>query len=664
MPDKPQTDLADHLLNTVLVDAKQNRSESEVKWDRNRAMREVDPTYDPKGTWKKDEKAPPWASDTMFDVGKQKCIAAHSVATDAVLKDGNVPFLIKEREGTTHEQAADEDAALQADIDDVIEVERSRLRYQMAQSKAADQLSRCFDDAITYGETWGHCFVTQFSDRRRVQVAPGVWEWTETPQQSKAFEWVSVWEMYRDMEALDEHAGEYIIRRRNISACELMDLMGNDAYIHDHIKTVLEKQAHNSDRDIPSSFSIEAEEPRLRNIPNRQKNIEHCEFFARVPRHLADKFEREISNPGDAEQIPGMQPEDLDPQNNDLKNYDKVEVFAVTAGDEVIAYERDPIERIYKRVEWEPANDRPDGRGVPDNLEFEQKVLNGAIRSMENNAKLMASLVAAVKREFLETDPEDALGKDGAIIDLAEECKSANDAIQQITFESIIAPLIQVIEMFLQFSDMSSAIPRAEQGQQSVNPQTAFELQQRLERSGKYMGGCIRRIDELVGWVVNQFHDYNMDNPDIVTGKGDFEVTANGFTSFQDQVIRLQTLLQNLSLVLQSEDLSRITKVRAMWREILKSQDLDPDEFVKSLEQIQQEDEGRAQSEEAQLQLAALRADVAGKQAKAKRDDVAANKDAASIPRDDLKAQSDRARTIADIESKTSDSSGRMHEAA
>jgi hypothetical protein len=264
----------------------------------------------------------------------------------------------------------------------------------------------------------------------------------------------------------------------------------------------------------------------------------------------------------------------------------------------------------------------------------------------------LSNLVAAVKREMMDTDPEDALGDEGGIIALSENCTDARQAIQQVTFQNILAPLIEGIRMFLEFGDYESQLPRAEQGAQGDNSQTAFELQQRLERSGKYIGGGVRRFDDMIQWYVGQQCDFNQANPAETVGVGNFRVIATGFSSFQNQVVRLNKLLQTLNTIIASPDLSRMHKLQWLLREIYKAQDIDPDQLLKSPDEQAQDDQAQQQSEQNQLAIAMLKAEVAAAEAKGRKDDASAQQILASIETTRQTVNTDRARAVVDIESK------------
>jgi hypothetical protein len=641
--------LAQYLIG-LLSSAETNRANSETKWNRNRAARNADADLDPLGTWKKNERKGAWKSKSVFGISKQKVQTAHAICMDAVFKDGVVPFNVILDEDAEAELAAAADPEVSVTVNREIQSAVSRLRRQLTETHATAEMMKVFDDGATYGEGWLHVVKTEIMRKRKVEAAPGVWTTADEPEDCMAGEYVSLWEMFRDMEAPDVQGGEFVIRRQSWSAWQIASI-NTPLVIQSAMKRVLERAKTCEAGSVGDQTTPDKnhEPPRIRDLPQRRRNIRMCEFWAKVPRAKVEAFERSLATEMDAG-VSAPAPEPA--ADGEERDFDRVEVFALLAGDEIVAFQRDPGPRPFFRFTWDTNNDTPDGRGICDALESEQKALNGAVRAMENNAKLLTNLMLAVKREMMKSDPEKLLVDEGGVLDLDEDCEDARKAIQQIKFDSILNECVTIINMFMEFADLSSQIPRAQQGAQAANPQTAFELQQRLEMSGKYLGNVVRRFDEAIDWMVGIVHDYNQANTEIKDGKGPFTTKANGFTSFQNQVIRLNKLLQAMGMALQSPDLSKITRLRVLWTEILKAQDIDADAVVRTEEEIAEIDRAQAESEDRMIALEAARSKAAADGAHARLRDAQAAKTESEIGIERERLTTDRARAVVDIEDK------------
>ena len=600
-------------LDSVMDTAKEQRLSAEIKWNGNRATRHADASLDSSGKWKRYEKVQTnpkgqFKADTFFGIIKQKCITAHAIFTDEVLKGGQLPYMLAMRDEGRKTDLLENDPDAMKMVDNEIEHASKRLQRQFENCEASDEVSKIADDNIGYGECWAHTYVTDMVSTRYIEVAPGLYDPVIESESTKGVEHVSIWEMFRDMESKTPEGGQYVIRQRMESAYDIRQLSDKPNFIPVKIKQVLADlpntpQGDGSNQAPASSNSLP---PYLRNITNRKKTVEKREFWALCPTRKAMAFEAMIPAllaTEDPANIPAAQQSVT--TTEDQPAGDMVRCLITTANSLIIQFKRDPGKIPYNRVEWEPDNDSPNGRGIPDNMEATQKTLNGMIRSVEDNTKLLANLMVAIRENFFEGDISDVF-KEGGIMKLTNDADGVNlsEAIMQFKFNDITGSLYKGIEMFLEFADMESQVPRASQGQQSANPQTAYELQQRLERAGKYIGNAIRRFDKLIRWIVDDFHTYNMANPEITDGKGDFIVKALGFTSFQNRVIKLQKLMQMLTIIISNEELTARAKLTWLLNEIAKALDLDPDELWKSEEQMVAENQAKQESVETQLQLA------------------------------------------------------------
>jgi hypothetical protein len=319
---------------------------------------------------------------------------------------------------------------------------------------------------------------------------------------------------------------------------------------------------------------------------------------------------------------------------------------------------------------WEENIDGIGGRSISDNLVDIQRTLNGAIRSFEDTTKLIANFILAVKRRLVTNKSINDVVKNGGILELDEECGNIGEAVQQLVFQDITGPLTKAIDMFMGFADLSSNLPRAEQGQQSENAQTAYELQQRLDKSGKYLASVVRNFDRIIKWLAEQFYDYNAGNMELDVQRIPAVVKPLGFTSFENRYLRVQRLIQMLTMALQNQTLERITKIKWLWEEIGKAQDLEADQFIKTTEEIDAElqRELAAQQPPAKAPVAPPQPDpakealvaatVQEKQAKAEKDKATADKTRTSAAIELGRAQNEAATKQAMIEANNRKLSG------
>lgn len=655
-------------VSQLLKNAQMNRASLETKWIANYTSFTGDETRDAK-TWKKKEgESESWKSTTFFDITRQKITAGVSLTSDILFKGGKVPFMLAPEQRSVALRQTDPMV-----IESAIEQNQDLINRQMENSRAIAELKRALIYGATYGDMWVKTFTSEMVERWWDEPQVNVLVKTETRQRTKAFEARSPWDIWRDLETSDCQSMEYIFERRMMTVAQMRAFAKRGLPFIEKalVEVVASAPLNTSGATSQTPTNVNTMAPGLREIAFRNHPVEAFEGWVRVPRADADAFEIENglspsptaeplpANPtaeGDQPAIEGSQDQvnmgvsgddSLLPDQFSNKESDKVDVFVITVAGRVVAYQREPGDRPYFFEMWEENIDGIGGRSISDNLTDIQRTLNGAIRSFEDNTKLIANFILAVKRRLVTNKSINDVIRTGGVLELDEECQNVNEAIQQLAFQDITGPLTKAIDMFMNFADLSSNLPRAEQGQQSENAQTAYELQQRLDKSGKYLAIVVRNFDRIIKWLAEQFYDYNAGNMEL-TGiqKIPAIVKPLGFTSFENRYLRVQRLIQMLTLALQNPQLAQITKIKWLWEEIGKAQDLEADQFIMSDEEIQSALQAQQaaqvppqQAPEAQpppdpAQEALVAATVQEKQAKAEKD----------------KATADRTRTAAAIE--------------
>lgn len=586
----------------ILREAKANRTRVQKKWVRNYAAANCDDNFDP-DTWKEQEskKKKTWKSDSYLDVTRQKITAFMALAVDSVFKGGRVPFMLDADTRTV--PPTTDPLIVQAAIDS----NQDEIHRQQTATDAITHLKRCLLSGAIYGEYYAKRYVTDAVETVQEEPYPNMLVKTVRRTPTAAIRQVSVWNFWWEREAGSPQRAEYCIEREMIGQTQLRAMAHKPFFMADKIKAVLDKSA-NRQRQSQTPADTSTLPPGHRTTPYRSRPTEYYEFWLWVPVDKADEFELQNAEslrqanippewaPGAAaaerEQQPPPQGQDNVPDSGapDTDDSRRVYVYLGFCEGEIIAYCRDPGDNPFFGDQFEETLDSLYGRGIADNIESWQKAVNGAVRSFENNAKLIANFIVAVKRRLLTNKIEDQIDE-GGVLELSEECQDIGKAVQQLVFQDITGPLLKWLEVFMEFADLASNIPRAQQGQQVGNPQTAFELAQRLERSGKYVGEIIARFDKLVAWSSQAYYDANSENPDLQIPKIPAVVKALGFTSFENRYIRLQRLLQVLNLVLSdpSGELRGLSKIRWLYEEILKGLDLEPAQAMKSPEEQAQE---------------------------------------------------------------------------
>ncbi len=596
--------LAYYLREVLFDEFKRNREDLEVKYRKNwNAFNSISETE-----WKKDE-GKDWRSNTFIQVTKMKVLAAYSMVLDMFMQGGKIPFTLVPSpwDNVVLEDLPDDE---RESVEDTIDDAKHNIDQQFADCNADIEFGKCIMSGALYGETFAKGYVHEIERKgyKPVNYAPeGLqdptgqhvrYEKYSEKKNAPAFRYSSVWNVFRDYETDDLQAGAGIIDREMMSAYDLNSKKGGPFWIDSAITDAIKAA-------VPPGASSHAGEdtdrlpPGMRDIKSRKKTIETLECWCRVPRSVAEDFEQNHLK-GKAGKSSWW---DFAEFENDG---DEVEIVAVVADNEVVRYVRNEGKRLWYRAKWEDKLDHYECTGVADNVQDVQQVLNGMVRAFEDNIKLIANVIIAIKKRMLAPDALQDGIKPGEQIEIAEEVDDARKAIQQITIQDITGSLLNGIPMFERYADEGSMIPKIMQGvvAEKHKPDTLGEMNMLQQNSGRYLGSVIKNYDDgLVEPIVRDFFDYNMEDPEVQKGKGNFIAQALGFTSFQDRIMKLQKLLQFLGLTSESEILATEVKFRDLLGDVAKALDLDPDQVMKSTEEKQEEQEqAQAMAEQQQAE--------------------------------------------------------------
>lgn len=576
--DSGDSPLAEYVLG-IFRKWKSNREQKlDKKWYQNLGAFNRDPALSTK--WKKADGSELWTSEAMSDISKQKCVAAHAIICDVYFKGGKLPLMLQDDtlpEEVT-EAAADPqipDIPEKPERDAAIASHEQFMHRQHAAFDAKGELDRGIKVCSIYGETYFERYIYKKSEKRFVEMAPGVLEVATDEMRIPAFKHIGVWGVYRDLDVDDPREGHGVMVVDRCSPRDLLDMVDEPYYI----KEAIEEVAKGCVDKIPDG---ETPEPRRRDLSHFTKGIRRIRYFGLVPRRLASELSRKY---------PDSELEDVTYDEGDQES-DTVECHMVIAKNRVIRFaltERE--DRPIDRLVWEDPVDEVGGLGVCDNLKDIQHSINGLLRNMDDNAKIISGIILAIKRNMLSGAEVGDFSKRVTIFDIDPEVKgNAQEAFQQIKIDGMLEQLRSTVEHYTQMADLSSFVPRIQQGQQLDSSDTAFELSERIERSGKYLGVVIIHVDTFVERYSTWAYQYNMlDDAVPAEKKGVWRVKALGFTSFSNRVVRLQKLLQLLGIILQNEQIMSLVKVRYLLEEICKAMDLDPAEVLKSPQELMDE---------------------------------------------------------------------------
>lgn len=629
--------VADYL-GAMLSQAKANRDPVERKWLQNwgdfLASDEAKGSWDTRGEWKPGEDNDKgWKSKIRSDGTRQKIQAAHAQLTDIFFQGGRIPFMLTIDERSVPDVSPD----FMREAEAAAEVIEEDIQTCANETDAQNELGMTLLYGGIYGEMILKGTITDVEDSFYGPSEDGQLAKQTLRRPTIACAAVDPWMIWRDLESPDIRKGAYVFES---APCNLHDLeKWKRLPFHDvhAIERVIAK--HSGQTGMQAAADITHEPPWLREIPNRLRTIQTHEAWALVPSILVDGMQwgRAVGADGmtitvaptpavaatpEAAGIgqdaalaePVIAPPEPPPANETQMTW----IFAKFVDDELLAFQAEPGPHKYRNQYWEQDIDRKQGRGIADNNLCNQHVLDGLFRAYDNQLKILSSIMIVLNRcKFVNGSSLEKVLKEGGVLEVDADVDDLRKAFDLLKVPDVTGPIVKGIESFMAFQDLSTHVPRIEQGQQTFEAQTLGELHMRLEQGGKYLGGVARRLDNLVQWFAQENYDYRMSDPDSDLPKVPAVVKALGFTSFQNKTERAQKLINMIQMALTSPLLLGMTELGWLWEEYGKSIDLEADQYIKSQDRQQIEaqpgpdilTEAKALLMQAQAELAQAKAE-------------------------------------------------------
>lgn len=604
-----KTGLAEYLTKRFEAWKKDRQTILEPKWQNAlNSMKRVDNST--KKKFKKDE-GEDWRDDSYIGITKAKIYTVYSILVEILLNKGQIPFSLEPSPYQTDLMDDQQQAAIESEIDKMEDL----IREQQADRKADREMMKKLLSLLIYA-----CCISKYNIEsvirkrwaKQAYVKQGLEQYAEA--QAVRYEqqtderpvpghvYVSVWNMFWDMEGGDLQTCDGYCERQMVSCTDLRKKKGKPYYIDEAIDRAISEYRKNQ-----SVKDSDALPPGQREISDRKKSLLDLEFWCVAPRRLVYSVLSDIGKGVDPNEWEFTDPSDREETD------EEVEILCEMVGDEIIRIAPNQTgERPHKVAFWECNLDELTGDGIPDNLTDIQHLLNGLVRAFMDNKKLSANVILGVKERLL-ADPSqlDNGIKPGTKLNISEATDDVRKALQQVTIQDVGATLMDAIGLIWSWKDSISQVPEILQG--STLPKnrtdTAYELSQLLQFGSKYIGMGVANFDEaIIEPEVTDLYNYNMMDPNVQEGKGEWTVHAEGFETIQEKLVKTQKLKELLGLVFAAPQLLTFVKVRPHLEGIYSSMDLDPEDYLKSEEEIQQEmiAQQQAQQQEAFLQRAEM----------------------------------------------------------
>ena len=229
------------------------------------------------------------------------------------------------------------------------------------------------------------------------------------------------------------------------------------------------------------------------------------------------------------------------------------------------------------------------GTGVPRMMRDSQNTMNAATRILLDNVALSSGPMVEVNNDLLASG-EDPTEMYPWRVFLREGGDGNQPMVRFYQPQSNTPSLQSLIELFRRFADETTALPSYTHGQtQSSLNRTATGISILMSNANIVLKSVIKNIDDfLTKPLIRSIYDWNMTWNDDESIKSDMRIVARGSTALIQKEVQSQRLLQFLSLINNPMD-AQMVKRENLLVDIAKSLDIDPDEVIKSQQELMNE---------------------------------------------------------------------------
>jgi len=276
---------------------------------------------------------------------------------------------------------------------------------------------------------------------------------------------------------------------------------------------------------------------------------------------------------------------------------------------------------------WRKSDDSPFGYGLCDEMEHQQRVVNSAWRQVMDNGRTSLGGQIVMKRGMVVPQNGNYEIVPNKIWLAKDELEDVRQAFSVFEFNSHLQELLAIATSAMQFADQEANMPQLMGGERGTAPETVGGMVMLYNNANTVLRQRVKLYDDAITRPhISRYYDWKMMNDPDPKIKGDFEIDARGSTALIERDIQNQALL-NLANITNNPRYIPHLKEREELKSILKAFKVNPDELMKTEEQVQMDMQAQAQ----QGAPADPRIAVAEMNLKAKEMDINARREALQL---------------------------------
>ncbi len=415
-----------------------------------------------------------------------------------------------------------------------------------------------------------------------------------------AFYRADPWHVFPDPDALRPEDSESWFERHLCKKRDLRRLARLPGFNKDEIRELLKSEPTET---IPTYIAD------LRSITNIQNAAENqCfwvwEYYGAV---TGEDLLKLAEATGQTDMIQDY--EDVDP-------LDEIHICVWFCQGHILKFAEHPLdsgEALYSFFCYEKDEGSIWGLGVPRIMQNSQSAINAAWRMLFDNAGYSAGPQIFIDAQFLEPVNGVCEVRANKIWKIKSASPNGHEPFKVAHINGHHQELMAIVEMVRRIIDDETGISQLAQGEQGAEPTKTAKGMAILMNSTNVV---FRRIvksfdDDLTTPCIRRHYHWLMQFSDKESIKGDYEVVARGSSVLMVREIQGQNLLSLLNMATANPHLQSRTKITDAYRKAVQSLQIPADDFVMSDDEIEQEEQRRAENQVPDPAMARIEADLA-----------------------------------------------------
>ncbi len=268
---------------------------------------------------------------------------------------------------------------------------------------------------------------------------------------------------------------------------------------------------------------------------------------------------------------------------------EKMPAMAVVINDRLVKITlsvMDEGEFPYDVLAWQRRPGLPWGVGVSRQIRTVQRILNGSVRAMMDNASLSAAPQIILGNKVTPEDGTWTLypGKRWRV-EADADITDVRQAFNAFIVPSVQNELMNIINWAMSMAEDTTGLPAMLQGIRGDSPNTLGGMQLQDNNASSVLRRLARRFDDYVTQPhIQRYFDWMMQYNDDDSIKGDFQIDVRASSALLERNTQQSFLMQMLAI---SKDPTYGLDPARLMRELLKGQRLDPERVALTEEQKQ-----------------------------------------------------------------------------